>query len=447
VEDDKTKKLASQANDILACNEECEQALYDAMKLPDDSTSRGRHALANAELKNFAILTKKLLKAFIHVRETDKLKYAGSFPQNKGKLKEAEDGNDNMIRRAFENRSGVLKLQFVALVGEPSAVATDEATDESTDEAIVPLILRSTLGVNHYQPSDCGFLTPGWISSIMSGTIVTGTSLSETAHVWNDLQQFKEKASLLATAIAGRLPSHLHDRVKDKKQHGHFCWKWVRQNLERVSAIMLLQQHVAYDDLDYMDLHDNELCLLSQPNPQTHLSALNDATKDLEGCYLYYNKARATFVRSGKVVGATRSFGKRHAEHATSSLMQQEGSFGSKFYRSYASKNATKVPRDIRRGCFERLDCLVGFGFSRTADKARSLIAIEGEDNTFVWDSACINGLQQLNFQAGTPLEDKQLHMIGYLAELCYDLALAPKDNVSESPGFETPLGIFGGQG
>ena len=27
-----------------------------------------------------------------------------------------------------------------------------------------------------------------------------------------------------------------------------------------------------------------------------------------------------------------------------------------------------------------------------------------------------------------------------------YDLALAPGDNVSQSPGFETPLGIFGGQ-
>ena len=32
------------------------------------------------------------------------------------------------------------------------------------------------------------------------------------------------------------------------------------------------------------------------------------------------------------------------------------------------------------------------------------------------------------------------------LCELVYDLALAPGDNVSQSPGFETPLGIFGGQ-
>ena len=32
-----------------------------------------------------------------------------------------------------------------------------------------------------------------------------------------------------------------------------------------------------------------------------------------------------------------------------------------------------------------------------------------------------------------------------YLCELVYELALTPGDNVSQSPGFETPLGMFGG--
>ena len=42
-------------------------------------------------------------------------------------------------------------------------------------------------------------------------------------------------------------------------------------------------------------------------------------------------------------------------------------------------------------------------------------------------------------------LQDKQLHMVGYLFELFYDLMIAPRHNVSQSPGFETPLGVFGG--
>ena len=41
--------------------------------------------------------------------------------------------------------------------------------------------------------------------------------------------------------------------------------------------------------------------------------------------------------------------------------------------------------------------------------------------------------------------EKKTLHMIGYLAELAYDLCIAPSDNVSSNPGFETCLGVFGG--
>jgi hypothetical protein len=50
-----------------------------------------------------------------------------------------------------------------------------------------------------------------------------------------------------------------------------------------------------------------------------------------------------------------------------------------------------------------------------------------------------------VNFQKAKDLEAKQLHMVGYLCELVHDLALAPGDDVSQSPGFETPLGIFGG--
>ncbi len=36
--------------------------------------------------------------------------------------------------------------------------------------------------------------------------------------------------------------------------------------------------------------------------------------------------------------------------------------------------------------------------------------------------------------------------VIAYLFELGYDLALSPENNFSQSPGFETIFGIFGGQ-
>jgi hypothetical protein len=41
--------------------------------------------------------------------------------------------------------------------------------------------------------------------------------------------------------------------------------------------------------------------------------------------------------------------------------------------------------------------------------------------------------------------KDKQLHMVGFLFEMLYDLMIAPNANVSQSPGFESFLHIYGG--
>ncbi len=44
-----------------------------------------------------------------------------------------------------------------------------------------------------------------------------------------------------------------------------------------------------------------------------------------------------------------------------------------------------------------------------------------------------------------TELQDKKLDTVGFLLELGYNLMITTDDNVSESPGFEPCLGIFGG--
>jgi len=41
--------------------------------------------------------------------------------------------------------------------------------------------------------------------------------------------------------------------------------------------------------------------------------------------------------------------------------------------------------------------------------------------------------------------EQKQLAMVAYAAELFYDLMIPARHNTSESPGFETAIGIYGG--
>ena len=51
-------------------------------------------------------------------------------------------------------------------------------------------------------------------------------------------------------------------------------------------------------------------------------------------------------------------------------------------------------------------------------------------------------GLNILRSRGATgTLGEKQLHLVGYLMELSYDLCIALKNNVSENPGFESFLG------
>jgi hypothetical protein len=76
--------------------------------------------------------------------------------------------------------------------------------------------------------------------------------------------------------------------------------------------------------------------------------------------------------------------------------------------------------------------------------KHRSL-ASDGWVWNIEWSKEVLERIGAVNFLGAKDLEAKQLHMVGYLCELVYDLALAPDQNVSQSPGFETPLGIFGG--
>ena len=57
------------------------------------------------------------------------------------------------------------------------------------------------------------------------------------------------------------------------------------------------------------------------------------------------------------------------------------------------------------------------------------------DDGLFHWSDYDDRLKNTMKDQAS--LNDEKLHMVGYLIEICYDLALAESRNVSESPGFE----------
>ena len=54
-----------------------------------------------------------------------------------------------------------------------------------------------------------------------------------------------------------------------------------------------------------------------------------------------------------------------------------------------------------------------------------------------------ICAIDALKIAGTSSLEERQYHMVGYLIELAYDLAIGTGNEVSASPGFEIPLGAW----
>jgi hypothetical protein len=109
------------------------------------------------------------------------------------------------------------------------------------------------------------------------------------------------------------------------------------------------------------------------------------------------------------------------------------------FYSSYPSKSITSTDGIRRRGYFENLRQYCGIGFRRDGDMS-ILIGI------FKWGEDVVEKVNKLTLYSCNELDEKHLVMVGYLLEPGYDLMINADDNISESPGFEACLGIFGGE-
>ena len=98
-----------------------------------------------------------------------------------------------------------------------------------------------------------------------------------------------------------------------------------------------------------------------------------------------------------------------------------------------------------RRGFFEDLDLFIGLSFSCcNPESAKALCSNDPTTGLLKWSKTALTRVNAIRFAGCSTLEEKQLHMARYPFEISYDLTISPRDNVSRSPGFETPLEIFG---
>ena len=146
-------------------------------------------------------------------------------------------------------------------------------------------------------------------------------------------------------------------------------------------------------------------------------------------------------MRSGKVCG--RGFMKRMKEHEMGAKAEKSSS---NFYFMYPSQTSKRSEKRDRRGVFEILTPVIAAGFDPTSEIAKSvahdfkeggILVLSNDDKVRIKSS--------MKNKTRTEIEKFQ-SILAYQFEFGYDIAISHALNVSKSPGFESFLGIFGGE-
>jgi hypothetical protein len=403
----KQEEANASINKTLADNQSCEEKIMDIVLVEWVPTPMPKDGLTlkHACDRNFHTCTIPELKPFLKAR-------GEKIPSRKADLAKA----------AYEAREKVLTLQVT-----PDVLTTETEAEEPRQPVVISVPVtthseHSTFIAGHefifvvqkaFDPKDL---------HLRQDTIDIDTLNKETEALWKNMKY--------------RLDYHMQQKVPEQKRKS-WVFKFVRDNLGRASSAMIIMGHV---NTKRVLTNNNKTCVLKNLGQYPKSFVPTDNLVGFEGCYLYYDTADGSFVRSGKVNGENRSFIARHKEHLKAAKSKE---LPSKFYKAYPSQAAPETQQMLQRGNFEDLTQYCGLGFSRQ-ENIQALHQTDGS-GIFVWSKEVLERIGAVNFSGAKDLEAKQLHMVGYLCELVYDLALAPDDNVSQSPGFETPLGIFGG--
>ena len=374
------------------------------------------------ELLNKATISE--LKAFIHARTHKSIDAPMKLPK-KGKVEDARNGDDNLLKRAFDVKDKPFILE------EPS-VPPPEPAPGSNRHALATVVT--------IQPHISFWTSTTWATSYLNNeawVLQVFKTFDYDNYYSNKMCAVRpamlSKADKLQKQIEKRLQLHCELKVKDSRKRNGWGVKFVVDNIPCVVAIMVLFGHVKKDTTCL----DNNQCLLSSPDNFRRVA--RGAVKLWEGCYLYWDSNGYAWIRTGKATGT--NFGVRHDQHKAGAADPLKGNnIKSKFYGSFPSENAAVPNRSAVRGSFEQLQQHVGLGYNPlckgnlTKDVSRSGI--------FHLDKNLDKNLESL-FRYESRLEAKKLHMVGYLCEMIYDVCLSPRDNISGNPGMEVLLGSY----
>ena len=418
IADSKIQLLIQSSQDAVKCLQK---------KLCDANVTVEGEDVSQCTLSMFSSLNIPQLDAFIMARQdiaTPAYASKSKLPKNKGTLEEAENKVENKILVAFQHKDkpNTASLQLTSTVAaENDGMQNDiylnpfEVIMLDCDTTVLPSqLLRNET----------------WVKYVMDLFHLKRT----TTEVFDiDIR----KADELVSMLRERLDPHLERRIDEQSKRSHWSLKFARKNLAASAAYMILSNHVK-DDLSCLKEEDTILA------GKTYKFVECSEVPDQEGAYLYYDCNQGCFVRSGKVT--RRGFSVRGNEHYRES---KKATASSHFYFLYPSRESPRSSHNNRRGTrgiFENLTQVVASGFTPTSSEAGTLDKDWKEGGFLILDNEEKALIRKSMGKGGISDIQKFHDMCAYQMELAYDLAISPAINVSRSPGFESVLGVFGGE-
>ncbi|KAL7498904.1 hypothetical protein ACHAWT_008594 [Skeletonema menzelii] len=384
--------------------------------------------------RHFANLTSPELKAFIRYHD-DSIRYVKDIPTTKGSIEEADRGLRNRILVAWQCRD------------KPSLLDGDmpHNLEEEGDDGKEAIQLDDIVMVHTVNNHDDNAMSPSellgnqsWVDSAVKLFCLDEymqSCFKSDANLDDGLMKYKaelqKKADVLVKMLRQRLKEHIKTRAISRRDH--WVWNLARKNLSVVAAYMILAGHTKPRIACIKE--DGALLF-----PDTNKFAPCAMHPKHEGCYLFYDYNECVFIRSGKVTGGgVESRLKQHKSAAEAEIAS------SRFYDQYPSEKTVRSEKRDKRGFFEDLHPVLAAGFCPDCDVAKSVCEDVKDGGILLLSEHEKASITSYKLDEKMTDIEKFRAILAYQFELGYDLAIASRDNVSQSPCFESFIGIFGG--
>lgn len=209
-------------------------------------------------------------------------------------------------------------------------------------------------------------------------------------------------------AVGQTIKKQLHTHIEKLRPvlQRSYVWEFVIDNLN-VAIFMAVVSGVLHTTPD-----QGRQCLLRDDLPEIS----EELHTGLCGTYLYRDKVKGVWIRSGKTIGVSRDIVRRTKEHRNNATKERGPS--SRFYDLYGDR-------------WDDLSAHPGICWKERYSSSLTW--------HFHWSENVMLHLQSsIRHELLTSAKED---FVAFILELVLDLAIAPSDRVSTSPGFEWALG------